>query len=175
MERMACCSLIRERMTTICPTCGLPVIVDHGQRPASLEGPLGASLYVHEGRCPYPMCGATVFATTESPFEVPTTLVTRSEARWVRVRHALEAVAPLLFAWTMTFGIVGIALFAAIRGLSEAHGAAAIALVLGGPAMVMLSICTFVAMAIACSDPSPEPCEKEDLRLIPVPRTYRSV
>ncbi len=162
-------------MTTICPSCGLAVIVDHVQRPANIQAPMGASLYVHEGRCPYPMCGEPVFATTESPYETPSTLYTASEARWVRVRHALEAVAPLLFAWTMTFGIVGIALFAAIRGLSEAHGAAAIALVLGGPAMVMLSICTFVAMAIACSDPSPEPLEREDLKLIPVPRSYRAV
>src|SRR5687767_916566 len=100
-------------MTTICPSCGLAVIVDHVQRPATVHGAMGASLYVHEGRCPYPMCGAPVFATTESPNEVPTDLVTQSEVRWVRVRHALEAVAPLLFAWTMTFGIVGIALFAA--------------------------------------------------------------
>src|SRR5687768_5848890 len=157
-------------MTTICPSCGLSVIVDEVERRDDIATAVGTSLYVHEGRCPYPMCGAPVFAATESPFELPTTLMTQGEARWVKVRHAIEAIAPLLFAWTMTFGIVGVALFAALRGLSEAHGAAAVALVLGGPAMVMLSICTFVAMAIACSDPAPEPCQRTDLRLLPVPR-----
>jgi hypothetical protein len=160
---------------SICPSCGLFVIVDHIDRSAEIATPVGSSLYVHEGRCPYPTCAQPVFAATESPFETPNVLFRQSEVCWVKLRHALEAVAPLLFAWAMTFGIVGIALFAAIKSLAEAQGAAAMALVLGGPAMVMLSICTFVAMAIACSDPEPEPYYRADLNLRPVPRTYRSV
>jgi len=150
------------------------VLVDHVER-STADGPLGSPLHVHEGRCPYPACGVLVFAATESALEPPTVLFTPSEMRWVKARHALEAVAPLLFAWLMTFGIVGMALFAAVRGLTEAHGAAAMALVLGGPAMVMLSICTFVAMAIACGEPTPTPAAKELIRLLPVPRSYRSV
>lgn len=181
-------------MATRCPFCRLPVIIDRAEDGPALRN-ASASAYVRGGRCPYPECGSTVFAAAVGLVDPEDraavdpedraavdpddraleamVLFSPAEARWVRLRGALEAVAPLLFAWSMTFGILAVALWAAVRGLSDEDGGLAIGLVLGGPAMVVVSICTFVAVAATCSAPRSQ--STLGLSLRPVPRSYRSV
>jgi hypothetical protein len=172
----------------------LPVIVDRADRRPDSMSIADGSVYVREGRCPYPECGAAVFASAfdrddclvgdphdgmggdpDRPNREPIILFSAKAARWVRLRHAVEAVAPLLFAWSMTFGILAVALWAAVRGLADEESGLAIGLVLGGPAMVVVSICTFVAMAMACGGRGSRGQVTLDLALRPVPRSYRTV
>lgn len=158
--------------TTRCPICTRPVIVE-GPGEAEPVPTATGSVFLHTGRCPYAACAATVHAWTETPSAKPDRLLSPDEVRKLRLRCAFGAIAPVLVAWMSTFGMLMVSMWAAARGLA-AESAAAIALVVGGPVMVVASVSGFVGLAVASGEARSRLKADIPLRLRPVPLTYRT-
>ena len=146
-------------------------MVDHIGACEMLPSAAG-SVYLHTGRCPYPMCASPVYAWTSEADAAPDSLLSASEARALRLRCAAGAVAPVLIAWLSTFGMLLVSVWAAARGLAE-ESAAAVALVIGGPVMVIASVSGFVGLAIATGEARSGMRYELALRLVRVPYGYR--
>src|SRR5262245_44620481 len=117
---------------TVCPSCSQPLVVDGVSRrgvprdlspmPASVVagarfggGTRPGPVFFHEGRCPYPACGAPVVACSTEGNIGSVVLLSPAELRRMRARWALENVVPLVLAWAMTFGVVALAMWAAMN------------------------------------------------------------
>jgi hypothetical protein len=155
-----------------CPTCGRPVLVDATGECEALPTASG-SVYLHSGTCPYPSCAATVHAWTDAPEAFPDVLLSVEEMKMLRLRCAFSAVAPVLIAWISTFGMLLVSVWAAAQGLA-AESAAAVALVIGGPVMVVACVSGFVGLAVASGEVRSKLRFEVPLRLVPVPLTYRA-
>jgi hypothetical protein len=104
---------------------------------------------------------------------MPAVLLSVDEVRMLRLRCAFSAVAPVLVAWLSTFGMLLVSIWAAARGL-EAESAAAVALVIGGPVMVVACVSGFVGLAVATGEARSQRRFDLPLRLVPVPLSYRA-
>ncbi len=156
----------------LCPACKRPVLVDRTGDCEALPTASG-SVYLHSGTCPYPACSAPVHAWTEEPEAMPGVLLSVDEVRMLRLRCAFSAVAPVLIAWISTFGMLLVSVWAAARGLA-AESAAAVALVIGGPVMVVACVSGFVGLAVASGEARSVRSLALPLRLRPIPISYRA-
>jgi hypothetical protein len=163
-----------------CAVCGLPIVAERTGR-GELLPVLGHEIWVVAGRCPYPACGAQLFAWTEAPEADPTSLTDAAGVRALRLRCALQELATALPSAVVVLGLVVFAVWAALHGVTEARSPGVLALVVGGPAMIVASACGFVVLAVARHgagdelDPVALAALSSSLKLRPVPRSYRSV
>jgi hypothetical protein len=161
-----------------CPACGLSIVAERTGRGEALPRARGA-LWIVGGRCPSPACAAELYAWTDTPDRPPLFLTHAAGLRRMRLRSALDEMATALPSAALVLAIVISAMWAALRGIAEARSPAVLALVVGGPAMILAAACGFVGFAIACHRDEHHAIDGEaastGLRLVPLPRSYRSI
>ena len=157
-----------------CPVCGRALVAERTGRGEALPG-AGKPLFVAGGRCPYAACGVPLYSWSCSPSAEPEFLATSRALRALRRRCAARELAGALPGVAIVVTVVLFALWAGLRGVAEAGSPCVLALVIGGPLMVLAAACGFVGLAVSAKPPAPsahEPCDL-GLRLVPERRTYR--
>lgn len=163
-----------EGGATRCPACGRALVAERTGRGEALPG-AGKPIFVAGGRCPYPACGVPLYSWSCSPSSEPEFLATSAALRALRRRCAARELAGALPGVAIVITVVLFALWAGLRGVAEAGSPCVLALVIGGPLMVLAAACGFVGLAVSCQPPAPaadEPCDA-GLRIAPERRTYR--